>query len=77
MDAEFYKDIDGYCSAPLPWKRALYLNTSLKKDHHKRQHFFALMSKVIASRAAEVVPSDISGEFWYLPLFGVCNSKNR
>ncbi|XP_052704714.1 uncharacterized protein LOC128180620 [Crassostrea angulata] len=90
MDAEFHKDTDGFWSAPLPfkeskpvmpnnysqaWKRALILNTSLKKDHHKRQHFFAFMSKVLASGAAEVAPSDIPGECWYLPLFGVYNSK--
>lgn len=90
MDAEFHKDTDGFWSAPLPfkeskpvipnnysqaWKRALILNTSLKKDHHKRQHFLAFMSKVLASGAAEVAPSDIPGECWYLPLFGVYNSK--
>ncbi|XP_062603438.1 uncharacterized protein LOC134265202 [Saccostrea cucullata] len=90
MDEEFRKDSDGYWSAPLPfkdskpempnnysqaWKRALILNTSLQRDSHKKEHFLAFMSKVLASGAAEVAPSDIPGECWYLPLFGVYNSK--
>lgn len=84
IDAEFHKDTDGYWSTPLPfkeskpvmpnnysqaWKRALILNRSLQKDHHKRQQFFAFMSKVLASGAAKVAPSDNLGNTRIYHLF--------
>ncbi|XP_069140958.1 uncharacterized protein [Argopecten irradians] len=80
---------NGFWTAPLPFrkgmktmpnnrsvalKRAMILDTSLKKDLVKRQHFISFMEKVISSGAAEVAPPT-KGEVWYLPIFGIYNSK--
>ncbi|XP_071158970.1 uncharacterized protein [Mytilus edulis] len=90
MQRHFRKDENGLWSAPLPfiqpkpqmpnnryqaWKRAQILDSSLRKDSKKLEHFVTFMSKVISSGAAEVAPDEIPGECWYLPLFGVYHPK--
>jgi hypothetical protein len=86
MDTKFCKDETGHWSAPIPFKdskppmpnnfvqarkRAYILDSSLHKDPRKKEQFFTFMSKVLKSGAAEVAPTRINGECWYLPLFGV------
>ncbi|XP_071147616.1 uncharacterized protein [Mytilus edulis] len=90
MDTDFRKDDTGHWSAPLPfkqpkppipnnrsqaWKRAQILDTSLRKNQTKREHFMTFMEKVLNSGAAEIAPKVISRECWYLPLFGVYHHK--
>ncbi|XP_071160994.1 uncharacterized protein [Mytilus edulis] len=90
MDTDFRKDDTGHWSAPLPfkqpkppipnnrsqaWKRAQILDTSLRKNQTKREHFMTFMEKVLNSGAAEIAPKVISGECWCLPLFGVYHHK--
>jgi hypothetical protein len=91
MDKEFYRDSGGNWIAPLPFreprrrlpnnrqqaaKRAKTLDTSLKKNPTKRQHFVTFMQRIIDSGHAEVAPPLTDGEeCWYLPLFGVYHPK--
>lgn len=85
MDKETFRNDEGNWTAPLPFrqphekmpnnrhmalKRALMLDTNLKKNPTKKEHFVSFMSKVLNSGAAEVAPSP-KGEVWYLPIFGV------
>ena len=56
-------------------KRAQTLDRSLQQNAEKAKHFQTFMSKVISSGAAEVAPPANKQECWYLPLFGVYNSK--
>ncbi|XP_069133524.1 uncharacterized protein [Argopecten irradians] len=89
MSNQCVQDEDGFWVAPLPFrtgrtklpnnksvaiKRAMILDRSLKTDKDKRDHFVAFMKKVLDSGAAEVAPPP-QGEVWYLPFFGVYNSK--
>ena len=53
------------------WKRAQILDSSLRKNQNKLDHFIAFMDTVLERGAAEIAPKDIPGECWYLPLFGV------
>lgn len=91
MDTEFKKDETGHWSAPLPfksprpkmrnnrvqaWNRALALDSSLRKDPVKAEHFMKFMAKVLVSGAAEKAPAPVKdSEYWYLPLFGVYHPK--
>ena len=90
MDSEFHKDDQGRWTAPLPfrsprvampnnrpqaWRRAQYLDASLRKDPVKKQHFFTFMTKVLDSGAAEVAPGTPTNDCWYLPLFGVYHPR--
>ncbi|XP_062594607.1 uncharacterized protein LOC134256029 [Saccostrea cucullata] len=59
-------------------KRAMILDSSLKKNEKKCQHFVTFMDKVIHSGAAEIAPELKDGqEVWYLPLFGVYHPKKK
>ncbi|KAK3082438.1 hypothetical protein FSP39_009290 [Pinctada imbricata] len=90
MDHDMKKGENGNWEAPLPFrssrpnlpnnrsqalKRALILQTSLKKNPAKQQHFVSFMEKIINSGAAEIAPDKPEGECWYLPIFGVYNKK--
>ncbi|XP_021355873.1 uncharacterized protein LOC110451959 [Mizuhopecten yessoensis] len=89
MNREFFKDKQGFWSAPLPFRlprkimpnnrsmalqRAKALQKSLNDNPVKKQHFVTFMDKVISSSAAEVAPTS-EGEVWYLPIFGVYNAQ--
>ncbi|XP_021340142.1 uncharacterized protein LOC110441351 [Mizuhopecten yessoensis] len=89
MEKECTRDENGFWMAPLhfrtprkempnnrkmAWKRAAFLDTSLKRNPTKRDHFVTFMEKVLTSGAAEVAPPPF-GEVWYLPNFGVYNTK--
>lgn len=90
MENCFKKDDIGYWTAPLPfkqskppipnnrsqaWKRAKILDSSLRKNPLKRDHFITFMNKVFMSGAAEKAPTIIPEECWYLPLFGVYHPR--
>ena len=90
MKEEMKRDEDGFWTAPLPFKkdiqgipnnrklalrRAQLLDESLKKNPVKKAHFITFMAKVLESGAAEVAPMYTGGNRYYLPLFGVYNSK--
>jgi hypothetical protein len=90
MKSDFQQDDTGHWSAPLPfkqpkppmpnnrlqaWKRAQVLDSSLRKNQNKLDHFITFMDKVLKSGAAEIAPKDIPGECWYLPLFGVYHPR--
>lgn len=93
MDQEFQKDKSDHWTAPLPFrksrprlpnnkpqalKRARILDTSLKKDPVKRQHFFQFMDKLLENgHAEEAPPIQTSDECWYLPVFGVYHPQKR
>ena len=63
---------------PMALKRAMILDSSLKKNEKKCQHFVTFMEKVIHSGAAEIAPDLKDGqEVWYLPLFGVYHPKKK
>ncbi|XP_062607667.1 uncharacterized protein LOC134269481 [Saccostrea cucullata] len=63
---------------PMALKRAMILDSSLKKNDRKCQHFVTFMDKVIHSGAAEIAPELKDGqEVWYLPLFGVYHPKKK
>ncbi|XP_069105757.1 uncharacterized protein [Argopecten irradians] len=85
MEREMFRNEEGNWTAPLPfrvprlkmpnnramaYKRALILESSLKRNPTKKEHFVTFMSKVLSSGAAEVAPPP-TGESWYLPIFGV------
>nr|XP_034318941.1 uncharacterized protein LOC105335138 [Crassostrea gigas] len=60
------------------WRRARILDASLKKNEVKKTHFIEFMKKVFDSGAAEIAPvldHESNNEMWYLPIFGVYNSK--
>ena len=90
MESDFVQDDTGHWTAPLPfkqpkppipnnrsqaWKRAQILDSSLRKNPIKQKHFMTFMEKVLNSGAAEKAPTDIPGECWYLPLFGVYHPR--
>ncbi|XP_052817602.1 uncharacterized protein LOC128243724 isoform X1 [Mya arenaria] len=93
MDSEFKKNEDGHWSAPLPFreprprlpnnkpqalKRALALDSNLKRDPKKRQHFQEFMDQLFQNGHAEVArPLEESEERWYLPVFGVYHPKKK
>ncbi|CAG2224086.1 unnamed protein product [Mytilus edulis] len=92
MQRHFRKDENGLWSAPLPfiqpkpqmpnnryqaWKRAQILDSSLRKDSKKLEHFVTFMSKVISSGAAEVAPDEIPGECCRVVLGYICNTTRR
>lgn len=60
------------------WRRAQILDASLKKNEVKKTHFIEFMKKVFDSGAAEIAPvldHESNNKMWYLPIFGVYNSK--
>lgn len=87
MDKEFYRGDNGRWTAPLPFrsyrprlpnnrsqvlKRAIVLDTSLKRNPTKKQHAIDFMSKVFANLHAEPAPPlEADEECWYLPIFSV------
>ncbi|XP_033752106.1 uncharacterized protein LOC117335931 [Pecten maximus] len=91
MKEELVKGNDGKWIAPLPFrdprprltnnrtqavKRARTLDTSLRKNPVKRQHFVDFMEKIFSSGHAELAPAlKDSEECWYLPIFGVYHPR--
>ena len=90
MDKEFHRDFSGNWIAPLPFRplkqklpnnreqalhRARILDTSLRKNPLKRDHFVSFMKEILDSGHAERAPLDKSKECWYLPLFGIYHPK--
>lgn len=89
MDKDFVKDEDGYWVAPLPLRSPLeqlpnnrvvalkcasILDSSLKRNPNKKEHFVTFMKKVPESGAAEVAPP-ATKDVWYLPIFGVYHPR--
>ena len=57
-------------------RQAEFLESSLKKNAVKREHFLAFMGKILDNNQAEVAPPlQENEERWYLPLFGVYHPK--
>ncbi|XP_045210756.2 uncharacterized protein LOC123562171 [Mercenaria mercenaria] len=91
MDNGFKKTTSGKWAAPLPFKtprqrlpnnksealrRAKFFHTSLQKNPEKKEHMTEFMGKILLNGHAEVAPDLLDGEeCWYLPIFGVYNSK--
>ncbi|XP_053380368.1 uncharacterized protein LOC128548874 [Mercenaria mercenaria] len=85
------KTTSGKWTAPLPFRsprqrlpnnkyealrRAKFFHTSLQKNHEKKEHMTEFMGKILLNGHAEVAPDLLDGEeCWYLPIFGVYNSK--
>lgn len=91
MNKEFRRDSSGNWIAPLPFKptrqrlpnnreqalhRARILDTSLKKNPLKKDHFVTFMAEILENGHAErASPLEENTECWYLPLFGVYHPK--
>ena len=91
MNDQFTKDSTGSWVSPLPFRtprqrlpnnkqqaqrRAEFLESSLKKNAVKREHFLVFMGKILDNNHAEVAPPlQENEERWYLPLFGVYHPK--
>ncbi|XP_069114175.1 uncharacterized protein [Argopecten irradians] len=91
METELVKGKDGKWVAPLPFrdprprlannraqalKRAKTLDSSLRKDPVKRQHFVTFMDNIFKSGHAELAPDlKENEECWYLPIFGVYHPR--
>lgn len=87
------KSCDGHWTAPLPFKspqerlpnnrgmalkRALILQTNLKKNPEKSKEMFLFMQGILDNGHAEVAPPvKKDEECWYLPLFGVYHPKKK
>ena len=87
MDKGFIRDSEGRWSAPLPFRidrptlpsnkeqalqRAKTLDSTLRKNAVKREHFVNFMANVIKNGHAEVAPPlEKDQECWFLPVFGV------
>ena len=55
--------------------KELILDSRLRMNQNKLDHFITFMDKVLKRGAAEIAPKDIPGECWYLPLFGVYHPR--
>ncbi|XP_052762425.1 uncharacterized protein LOC128205058 [Mya arenaria] len=91
MEESFVKGPSGNWTAPLPFKsnrkklpsnkglavrRAQLLDTSLKKNPTKKQHFVDFMENILEKGHAEEAPPLLPGEeHLYLPIFGVYHPK--
>ena len=91
MNKEFRHDSSGNWIAPLPFRpvrqklpnnreqalhRARILDSSLKKNPLKKEHFVTFMKEIVDNDHAERAPPlDENKECWYLPLFGVYHPK--
>lgn len=90
IDKSFQKDQDGRWKAPLlfrnpqllpnnrvqAYKRAQMLHVNLQNNPTKKEYFVTFMKNIIESDAMEIAPPlDLNQECWYLPLFGVLQSK--
>ena len=91
MNKEFRRDSSGNWIAPLPFRpvrqrlpnnreqalhRARILNSSLKKNPLKKEHFVTFMKEILDNNHAERAPPlDENKDCWYLPLFGVYHPK--
>jgi hypothetical protein len=57
-------------------RQAEFLESSLKKNAVKREHFLTFMGKILDNNHAEVAPPlQEYEERWYLPLFGVYHTQ--
>jgi len=90
MNKEFRKDTDGKWVAPLPFrqpqhklpnnrpqalKRAKLLDTNLRRNPDKMQHFLKFMDNIFSNGHAELAPELKPGEgCCFLPIFGVYNA---
>jgi hypothetical protein len=91
MSTEMCKNQEGHWEAPLPFRtnrkqlpnniaqakdRARLLETSLRKNERKKEHFFTFMNNLLEKGFAEVAPPiQESSERWYLPIFGVYHPR--
>ncbi|MES9882784.1 MAG: hypothetical protein ABW185_18100 [Sedimenticola sp.] len=91
MDGQFRKNSLGNWEAPLPFrtprqrltnnrsqaiKRAKTLDSSLRKDPNKKEHFMNFMQGVLDNKHAELAPPLTDDEErWYLPIFGVYHPR--
>ena len=91
MSKGFQKDDSGNWTAPLPFKpnrerlpnnysmalrRAKALDSSLRQNEKKREHFSEFMQNLLDNKHAEVAPAlDEDSESWHLPVFGIYHPK--
>ncbi|XP_061170421.1 uncharacterized protein LOC133179742 [Saccostrea echinata] len=90
MDQNFTRDVDGFWTAPLPFrqdrerlpnnitqalKRAKSLHISMERDPIKKRHMFEFMSNILDKHAELAPPVSDGKEYWYLPVFGVYHPR--